>query len=87
MYIIHVVVCCMQYLTVSILIDDSLEQRVSGLGSISHNVSSSQEPNLNDVIDYLSNDDPGVVIKAASYLQHLAFNDDSNKAKIRYVLA
>ena len=48
-------------------------------------VSQAKEPNLNDVIDFLSSDDPGLVANAASYLQHLAYGDDSMKAKIRYV--
>lgn len=41
------------------------------------------EPNLNDVVDYLSHTDPSLVANAASYLQHLAYNDDTMKAKIR----
>ena len=45
----------------------------------------SKEPNLNDVVDYLASSDPNLVIKAASYLQHLSYGDDSMKAKIRWV--
>ena len=41
------------------------------------------EPNLNDVVDFLSSDDPSLVSNAASYLQHLAYGDDSMKSKIR----
>ena len=44
----------------------------------------SKEPNLNDVVDYLASSDPNLVIKAASYLQHLSYGDDSMKAKIRF---
>jgi hypothetical protein len=43
----------------------------------------SREPNLNDVVDFLSSGDTGLVANAASYLQHLAYGDDSMKAKIR----
>ena len=42
------------------------------------------EPNLNDVVDFLSSDDPGLVSNAASYLQHLAYGDDNMKSKIRW---
>ena len=45
-----------------------------------------REPNLNDVVDFLSSEDLGLVSNAASYLQHLAYGDDSMKAKIRSVL-
>ena len=41
------------------------------------------EPNLNDVVDFLSSEDPSLVSNAASYLQHLAYGDDSMKSKIR----
>ena len=41
------------------------------------------EPNLNDVVDFLSSDNPSLVSNAASYLQHLAYGDDSMKSKIR----
>ena len=41
------------------------------------------EPNLNDVVDFLSSDDPSLVSNAASYLQHLAYGDDSMKSKFR----
>ncbi len=44
---------------------------------------SAREPNLNDVVDFLGSDDPALVSNAASYLQHLAYGDDSMKAKIR----
>ena len=63
-----------------------MEQGASSLGHTSQNVNSAQEPNHNDVIDSESSDDPGVVIAGASHLQHLAFNDDNNKAKIRYTI-
>ena len=53
--------------------------RSSGGGG--HNA---HEPNLNDVIDFLSSQNPSNVANAASYLQHLAYGDDSMKAKIRY---
>ncbi len=43
----------------------------------------SREPNLNDVVDFLGSENPGLVSNAASYLQHLAYGDDSMKAKIR----
>jgi hypothetical protein len=59
---------------------DILEHQVAGLGNTSHQF---REPNLNDVVDYLSSHSPQTVAKAASYLQHLAYNDDSMKAKIR----
>ena len=42
-----------------------------------------REPNLNDVVDFLGSEDPVLVANAASYLQHLAYGDDSMKAKIR----
>ena len=41
---------------------------------------------MNDVVDFLSSEDLGLVSNAASYLQHLAYGDDSMKAKIRSVL-
>lgn len=67
-------------------IDDILEHQVSSMGhSSSQPGSGSNEPNLNDVIDYLSSPNPANVINAASYLQHLAYGDDSMKAKIRYI--
>jgi len=41
------------------------------------------EPELQDVVKFLSSEDYIVVSNAASYLQHLAYNDDSMKNKIR----
>ena len=61
-------------------LDEAIEHQVSGLG---HTATNSREPNLNDVVDFLSNPDPSLVANAASYLQHLAYGDDSMKAKIR----
>lgn len=63
-----------------LLLDEAIEHQVSGLG---HTTTTSREPNLNDVVDYLSSPDPSVVANAASYLQHLAYGDDNMKAKIR----
>ena len=64
--------------------DDVLEQHhVSGIGH-APSTASTREPNLNDVIDYLSSPNPSNVANAAAYLQHLAYGDDSMKAKIRW---
>ena len=41
------------------------------------------EPNLKDVIKFLQSDDKMLVSNAASYLQHLAYGDDTMKTKIR----
>ena len=40
---------------------------------------------MNDVVDFLSSEDDVLVSNAASYLQHLAYGDDSMKTKIRSV--
>lgn len=64
-------------------LDDILEHQVSSMGH-SQPGSGPNEPNLNDVIDYLSSPNPANVVNAASYLQHLAYGDDSMKTKIRY---
>ncbi|XP_019848878.1 PREDICTED: armadillo repeat protein deleted in velo-cardio-facial syndrome homolog isoform X1 [Amphimedon queenslandica] len=61
---------------------DSIEQHISSLGHANHH-GSQHEPNLNDVVDYLSHSDPSTVANAASYIQHLAYGDDNMKAKIR----
>ena len=63
--------------------DTQLEHQVSSMGHRPIHTHTSHEPNLNDVVDFLSNDDPTLVANAASYLQHLAYNDDPMKAKIR----
>ena len=66
------------------LSDSQLEHQVSSMGHRGgHMHSASQEPNLNDVVDFLSHTDPTLIANAASYLQHLAYNDDQMKAKIR----
>ncbi|XP_019848880.1 PREDICTED: armadillo repeat protein deleted in velo-cardio-facial syndrome homolog isoform X3 [Amphimedon queenslandica] len=62
--------------------NDSIEQHISSLGHANHH-GSQHEPNLNDVVDYLSHSDPSTVANAASYIQHLAYGDDNMKAKIR----
>ena len=67
------------------LLDDALEHQVSGMGR-SLPSQTSHEPNLNSVIDFLSSPNPSNVANAASYLQHLAYGDDSMKSKIRYQL-
>ena len=51
--------------------------------SMASSSASTREPNLNDVIDFLSSSNPSNVANAASYLQHLAYGDDTMKAKIR----
>ena len=66
--------------------DNQLEHQVSSMGHRTghmHSTAAPQEPNLNDVVDFLSNPDPTLIANAASYLQHLAYNDDQMKAKIR----
>lgn len=69
---------------VLLLTDSQLEHQVSSMGHRSgHLHAAAQEPNLNDVVDFISNTDPTLVANAASYLQHLAYNDDAMKAKIR----
>ena len=62
--------------------DDMLEHQVSSMGHSAP--TNTREPNLNDVVDFLSSSDPTHVANAASYLQHLAYSDDNMKAKIRY---
>lgn len=59
-----------------------LDSRGSSLAPRS-DVSQTREPNLSDVVDFLSSEDPTLVSNAASYLQHLAYGDDSMKSKIR----
>lgn len=61
--------------------DDMLEHQVSSMGHSAP--TNTREPNLNDVVDFLSSSDPTHVANAASYLQHLAYSDDNMKAKIR----
>ena len=63
--------------------DSQLEHQVSSMGHRPIHTHAAHEPNLNDVVDFLSNTDPTLVANAASYLQHLAYNDDAMKAKIR----
>lgn len=62
--------------------DDLIEHSVTSAGRSS--VKANGEPNLNDVVDFLSSEDPSLVSNAASYLQHLAYGDDNMKAKIRW---
>ena len=45
--------------------------------------SSTREPELNDVIEFLNSGDPNVVANAASHLQNLANGDDNMKSRIR----
>ena len=45
--------------------------------------SSTREPELKDVIEFLNSDDPNVVANAASHLQNLANGDDNMKSRIR----
>ena len=71
------------YISLSLVsLDESIEQHISSLGHANHH-GSQHEPNLNDVVDYLSHSDPSTVANAASYIQHLAYGDDNMKAKIR----
>ncbi|KAL5479579.1 hypothetical protein EMCRGX_G023120 [Ephydatia muelleri] len=62
---------------------EPFERSVSVARSDISQFKDSKEPNLNDVVDYLASTDPNLVIRAASYLQHLSYGDDSMKAKIR----
>ena len=64
-------------------VDDSMEQSGGGLLRSERSSGKGNEPNLNDVVDFLSSDDAGLVSNAASYLQHLAYGDDNMKSKIR----
>ncbi|XP_064385497.1 catenin delta-1-like isoform X2 [Halichondria panicea] len=64
-------------------LDDSMEQSGGGLLRSERSSGKGNEPNLNDVVDFLSSDDAGLVSNAASYLQHLAYGDDNMKSKIR----
>ena len=59
--------------------------RRSGSIPRSEGSSSTREPELNDVIEFLNSGDPNVVANAASYLQHLAYGDDNMKSRIRWV--
>ena len=63
---------------------EPFERSVSVARSDISQFKDSKEPNLNDVVDYLASTDPNLVIRAASYLQHLSYGDDSMKAKIRF---
>ena len=42
-----------------------------------------RDPDLPEVIEYLSHPNPSIKANAAAYLQHLCFNDDTTKAKTR----
>ena len=66
---------------------DTSHDPLERAGSVARSdISQTREPNLNDVVDFLGSEDPGLVSNAASYLQHLAYGDDSMKAKIRYLI-
>lgn len=87
-FITHVlIVCwCLSHAVVYSTVDTHLEHQISSMGhrpGHMHSASQPQEPNLNDVVDYLTNSDSTLIANAASYLQHLAYNDDQMKAKIR----
>eukprot|EP00731_Ephydatia_muelleri_P025429 Em0017g512a len=51
---------------------EPFERSVSVARSDISQFKDSKEPNLNDVVDYLASTDPNLVIRAASYLQHLS---------------
>ena len=56
---------------------------LDGRLSRSNSNAGAREPNLNDVVQFLRSGDRTLVSNAASYLQHLAYGDDSMKTKIR----
>ena len=60
-----------------------VHMRRSGSIPRSEGSSSTREPELNDVIEFLNSGDPNVVANAASYLQHLAYGNDNMKSRIR----
>ena len=71
----------------TLFLDTTSQDLLDQVGSMVRSENSqTREPNLNDVVDFLSSEDLGLVSNAASYLQHLAYGDDSMKAKIRSVL-
>lgn len=46
-----------------------------------------RNPDLREVIDYLSHENDAVKVNAAAYLQHLTYMDDNIKAQTRSVIA
>ena len=44
-----------------------------------------QEPDIPDLIDYMQSGDETRIINAAGYLQHLCYNKENVKDKVRYL--
>ena len=44
---------------------------------------SKREPDLNEAVGFLKSKDSSLVVYGASYLQHLAYGDDTMKTRIR----
>ena len=71
----------------AIPVDATSQELLDHAGSaVRSDTSQPRKPNLNDIVDFLSSEDIVLVSNAASYLQHLAYGDDSMKTKKRSVL-